>query len=113
MWLGDNVYIKSNCLGSISNKGVINIARKGYVYDKNGKRLKSYRGGKATVTRNQKIKYAGKLTETSRELYYYVGSGAYVKAKDVSQVAGKNVMFLKTNTYVYNKKGQHIRNKVL
>ena len=28
-----------------------------------GKRLKSYRGGKATVTRNQKIKYAGKLTE--------------------------------------------------
>ncbi|PXZ09370.1 IS66 family insertion sequence hypothetical protein, partial [Lactobacillus helveticus] len=23
-------------------------------------------GGKATVTRNQKIKYAGKLTETSR-----------------------------------------------
>ena len=85
MWLGDNGYIKSNCLGSISNKSVINIARKGYVYDKNGKRLKSYRGGKATVTRNQKIKYAGKLTETSRELYYYVGSGAYVKAKDVSQ----------------------------
>ena len=41
-------------------------------------------GGKATVTHNQKIKYAGKLTETSRELYYYVGSGAYVKAKDVS-----------------------------
>ena len=109
MWLGDNGYIKSNCLGSISNKGVINIARKGYVYDKNGKRLKSYRGGKATVTRNQKIKYAGKLTETSRELYYYVGSGAYVKAKDVSQVAGKNVMFLKTNTYVYNNKGQRIK----
>jgi len=46
--------------------------------------LKSYRGGKATVTRNQKIKYAGKLTETSRELYYYVGSGAYVKASDVT-----------------------------
>lgn len=109
VWLGDNGYIKSNCLGSISNKGVINIARKGYVYDKNGKRLKSYRGGKATVTRNQKIKYAGKLTETSRELYYYVGSGAYVKAKDVSQVVGKNVMFLKTNTYVYNKKGQRIK----
>ncbi len=109
MWLGDNGYIKSNCLGSISNKGVINIARKGYVYDKNGKCLKSYRGGKATVTRNQKIKYAGKLTETSRELYYYVGSGAYVKAKDVSQVAGKNVMFLKTNTYVYSKKGQRIK----
>ena len=109
VWLGDNGYIKSNCLGSISNKGVINIARKGYVYDKNGKRLKSYRGGKATVTRNQKIKYAGNLTETSRELYYYVGSGAYVKAKDVSQVAGKNVMFLKTNTYVYNNKGQRIK----
>lgn len=49
------------------------------------------------------------MTETSRELYYYVGSGAYVKAKDVSQVAGKNVMFLKTNTYVYNKKGQRIK----
>ena len=85
VWFGDNGYIKSNCSGSISNKGVINIVRKGYVYDKNGKRLKSYRGGKATVTRNQKIKYAGKLTETSHELYYYVGSGAYVKAKDVSQ----------------------------
>lgn len=109
VWLGDNGYIKSNCLGSISNKGVINIARKGYVYDKNGKRLKSYRGGKATVTRNQKIKYAGKLTETSRELYYYVGSGAYVKARDVSQVAGKNVMFLRNNSYVYNKKGQRIK----
>ena len=29
VWLRDNGYIKSNCLGSISNKGVINIARKG------------------------------------------------------------------------------------
>lgn len=111
VWLGDKGYIKSNCLGSINNKGVINIARNGYVYDKNGKRLKSYRGGKATVTRNQKIKYAGKLTKSSRDLYYYVGSGAYVQARDISQVAGKNVMFLNYNTYVYNKKGQRIKSQ--
>ena len=112
MWLGDNGYIKSNCLGSISNKGVINIARNGYVYDKNGKRLKSYRGGKATVTRNQKIKYAGKLTETSRELYYYVGSGAYVKALNVSKINGQYV-FTKQPTYVIPRADMYVLNKDL
>ena len=112
MWLGDNGYIKSNCLGSISNKGVINIARKGYVYDKNGKRLKSYRGGKVTVTRNQKIKYAGKLTETSRELYYYVGSGAYVKALNVSKINGQYV-FTKQPTYVVPRADMYVLNKDL
>lgn len=112
VWLGDNGYIKSNCLGSISNKGVINIARKGYVYDKNGKRLKSYRGGKATVTRNQKIKYAGKLTETSRELYYYVGSGAYVKALNVSKINGQYV-FTKQPTYVVPRADMYVLNKDL
>ena len=112
VWLGDNGYIKSNCLGCISNKGVINIARKGYVYDKNGKRLKSYRGGKATVTRNQKIKYAGKLTETSRELYYYVGSGAYVKALNVSKINGQYV-FTKQPTYVIPRADMYVLNKDL
>lgn len=112
VWLGDNGYIKSNCLGSISNKGVINIARKGYVYDKNGKRLKSYRGGKATVTRNQKIKYAGKLTETSRELYYYVGSGAYVKALNVSKINGQYV-FTKQPIYVIPRADMYVLNKDL
>lgn len=112
VWLGDNGYIKSNCLGSISNKGVINIARKGYVYDKNGKRLKSYRGGKATITRNQKVKYAGKLTETSRELYYYVGSGAYVKALNVSKINGQYV-FTKQPTYVVPRADMYVLNKGL
>lgn len=112
VWPGDNGYIKSNCLGSISNKGVINIARNGYVYDKNGKRLKSYRGGKATVTRNQKIKYAGKLTETSRELYYYVGSGAYVKALNVSKINGQYV-FTKQPTYVIPRADMYVLNKDL
>lgn len=112
VWLGDNGYIKSNRLGSISNKGVINIARKGYVYDKNGKRLKSYRGGKATVTRNQKIKYAGKLTETSRELYYYVVSGAYVKALNVSKINGQYV-FTKQPTYVIPRADMYVLNKDL
>lgn len=111
VWLGDNGYIKQNCLGSANKKGVIGIARNGYIYDKNGKRLKSYRGGSATIKRGQQIKYAGKLTTSTTDQYYYLGNGAYVKVGDLAQVAGKNVMRLSYNTYVYNKKGQRIKSQ--
>lgn len=105
-YLGDGGYIKSNN-ASGQGKNTFRITHNSYVYDKNGKRLKSFRGGRAYLAKNTTVK------STAKQKYYYtpytyynIGKGQYVRNSDVNTLNGKGVLFVSQNSYVYNKKGK-------
>lgn len=112
-WLGDNGYIKTHNIDSSTRDGKLNAMFNSYIYDKNGKRLKSYRGGSALVKKNTTVQIKGKAYTYNPHYYYNVGNGNYIRATDVAQVNGKGIMILNYNSAIYNKNGKRIGKKIL
>ncbi|MBD5430273.1 SLAP domain-containing protein [Lactobacillus sp.] len=111
VWLGDNGYIKSRNMGTSNEKtGVITISRNSYVYDKNGQRLKTYRGGKAYIKAGTKITSKQKRTYYIPQTYFEVGKGEYVRAAYVTEYNGKGLLGLSHNSYIYDKNGKRLNN---
>ena len=107
--LGDGGYISMNSVGGYNwNNSQISIRKNTYVYNSKGKRLSTYRGRKAYLTKGSKIKYAGKSWTTYPDSYFNLGGGNYLKSNNVNTMNGKGVLKLNTNTAVYNKKGRRI-----
>ncbi|MBA1392428.1 cell division protein, partial [Lactobacillus sp. XV13L] len=103
-----------------SQKGTIKLSHNAYVFDKNGKRLKTYMGSAANtkIGKGQTLKYKGKTTIGKKD-YYDLGGGAFVKAANVGFVDGKKVVKATTatakithNAYIYNAKGKTAKKKV-
>ncbi len=109
-YLGDGGYIKAQNASVQPQKKLFTLNQNSYVYDKNGKRLKTFRGGRAYFTTNSKVKYTGS-EEFYRKpyAYYRIGNNTYVNSGQISKVNGKGVLFVSQNSYVYNSKGQHQR----
>lgn len=111
VWLGDNGYIKSRNMGTSNEKtGVISISRNSYIYDKSGKRLKTYRGGKAYLKAGTKIISKQKRTYYIPQTYFEVSKGEYVRAAYVTEYNGKGLLGLNHNSYVYDKNGKRLKN---
>lgn len=110
-WLGDNGYIRTHNIGSSTRDGKLKAMFNSYIYDKNGKRLKSYRGGSALIKRNTSVQVKGQAYRYNPHYYYNVGNGNYVRVSDVAEVNGKGVMILNYNSAIYNKYGKRIKGK--
>lgn len=82
---------------------------KSYIYDKNGKRLISYRGKKAVIPANTTLKYYGTIKYINHKPFYYLGAGGYVHANRIIQLNNKGTFTLLRNSYIYNSKGHRIR----
>lgn len=108
-WLGDNGYIKVHNVGSSTRNGKLNVMYNSYIYDKNGKRLKRYRGGSALIKKNTGIQVKGAAYSYDPHYYYNVGNGNYVRVGDVAQLNGKGIMVLNYNSAIYNKKGKKVK----
>lgn len=108
-WLGDNGYIKSHNVSGGDNQGNLNVLFNSYIYDKNGKKLKSYRGHSAFVKKNTEIKALEKNYTYNPAMYYNIGHNLYVKASDVARANGRGIMRIGYNSYLYNKNGKRIK----
>lgn len=109
-YLGNSGYIKDQNAIVQPQKNLFVLTRNSYVYDKSGKRLKTFRGKRAYLTKNSQVKYTGR-DEFYRKpyAYYRIGNNTYVNSGQISKVNGKGVLFVSQNSYVYNSKGQHQR----
>lgn len=105
--LGDGGYIPVNHTGGYTSKGM-RIMRTTAVYDKNGKKLKTYRGKKATLSKGSVVKYGGSSTYKVTSSYFKVGAERYISAGDVQKMNGQPLITLNQNTYVYDKNGKKI-----
>lgn len=104
-----------------SKKGTIKLSHNAYVYDKDGKRLKTYMGSakNTKIGKGVTLKYKDKVTIDGVD-YYDIGSGAFVKAANVGYVDGKKVgkttatatAKIKRNAYIYDAKGKTEKKKV-
>lgn len=108
--LGDGGYLKVHN-AEIGYTGATLVASyNSYIYNKDGKRLKKYRGiNNFVLKKGQKIKIAGKTKEDFPQVYYSVGQGAYVNSANIAQLNGKGVMHLGYNSYVYDKNGKRVK----
>lgn len=107
--LGKGGYVKTNNVGSATKDGKLGIRFNTYIYDKNGKRLKTFNGKKAYIPKNTQFQYLGPLYGTRPETFYNIGNGRYVKSSDITKLNGKGVLRLNYNSYLYNRKGQRIK----
>ncbi|MDE7056791.1 MAG: SLAP domain-containing protein [Lactobacillus sp.] len=86
----------------------IQLSRNSYVYDKNGKRIKSA----GTLKKGSKVSYVSLDTINSTK-YYNLGKSQYIKAANVKTTtpAKKNNKHveLTRNSYVYDKNGKRIK----
>lgn len=105
--LGDGGYIPTNTTGGYTSKGM-KIMRNTAVYNKNGKKLSTYRGRTATLKKGSVVKYGGATTYTIPVSYFNIGNGRYIRAGYVQKYNGRTVLTLNHNTFVYNKKGKRI-----
>ena len=133
-YLGDKGYIKAGNAKPIVQQiepGTLKLNYNTYVYDKNGKRLKSYRGSKKNthLYKWHSVKYTGTLqpiTNDSKQYYclnddnysqswlpyqtikgnqyYSIGAGGYVKAANVDQIDGKKLYTNEATVKVADKK---------
>ncbi|BDR61002.1 SLAP domain-containing protein [Lactobacillus xylocopicola] len=104
-----------------SKKGTIKLSHNAYVYDKNGKRLKTYMGSAkyTKIPKDKLLNYREKVTIANQD-YYDIGSGAFVKAANVGYVDGKKVVKatktttakIKRNAYIYDAKGKTDKKKL-
>ncbi|WP_297951075.1 SLAP domain-containing protein [uncultured Lactobacillus sp.] len=78
-YLGDGGYIKQDNAYVRDNTYV--LTRNSYIYEKNGKRLKTFRGKRAYLTANTKIK-SGVRDEYYRKpyTYYNIGKNIYIQS---------------------------------
>lgn len=110
--LGDGGYIKQ--ANAFANKKGITTIRNSYIYDKNGKRLKLFRGKKAYFTKGTIVKSTAKEKFYNAPLSYYnIGKGNYVSSSQVSTLNGKGTLFVSQNSYVYNKNGKRANKEVI
>ncbi len=86
----------------------IELSHNSYVYDKNGKRIKSA----GTLKKGSKVSYVSLDTINSKK-YYNLGKGQYIKAANAKTTtpAKKNNRHveLTRNSYVYDKNGKRIK----
>ncbi len=86
----------------------IELSHNSYVYDKNGKRIKSA----GTLKKGSKVSYVSLDTINSKK-YYNLGKGQYIKAANAKTTtpAKKNNKHveLTRNSYVYDKNGKRIK----
>lgn len=119
-YIGSKGYIDGNDVGKLDGKYVLNVAHNSYIYGKNGKRLKRYRGNHKNIFayKGTALKYSGKVASLSStsakdyfyylnnsdgkkmwlpykdikgKQYYYLGAGGYIKAANISRINGKNL----------------------
>ena len=113
---------KSATTKTTSKKNTIKLSRNAYVYDKNGKRLKTYMGSakNTKIGKGVTLKYSEKVTIANKQ-YYNIGGGAFVKAANVGYVDGKKVTSsaaatasakIKRNAYIYDKNGKTAKKKI-
>jgi hypothetical protein len=119
---------KNSAKKTASQKGTIKLSSNAYVYDKNGKRLKTYMGSakNTVIAKGYTVKYNSKKTINNKE-YYDLGGGAFIKAANVGYVDGKKVdnkktttkpapaattAKLKSNSYIYDAKGKTAKKKL-
>ena len=129
-YIGDHGYIRATNAKQVADEpqaGTLKLNYNTYVYDKNGKRLRSYRGSKKNTNlyKWHSIKYTGTLqpiTNDSKQYYclnddnysqfwlpyqtikgvqyYNIGAGGYIKAANVDQIDGKPVYTADANITV-------------
>lgn len=116
---------KATAKKKTSKKGTIKLSRNAYVYDKDGKRLKTYMGSakNTKIVKGITLNYRSKVTISGKD-YYDIGNGAFVKAANVGYVDGKKVGKttpaantavtgkIKHNAYIYDAKGKTNKKKI-
>lgn len=109
---------------SSKSSNSITLTHNAYVYDKNGKRLKTYMGSAkyTTIAKGVTVKSSGTKT-INGVLYYSLGSGAYIKAANVAKSSASTTsttkktttstkttsITLTKNAYFYNKNGKRVK----
>lgn len=78
--LGKGGYVKTNNVGSATKDGKLGIRFNTYIYDKNGKRLKTFNGKKAYIPKNTQFQYLGPLYGTRPETFTILEMVAMLKA---------------------------------
>ena len=107
--LGDGGYIPAKNVGSYSwTTGILTLVKDSYVYNKNGKKLSTYRGQKAFYKARSSVKYTGKLYTYHPNSFISIGNGYYLNTSSINTMDGKGVLKLNTNTAIYNKYGKRI-----
>ncbi len=94
-----------------TTSNTIKLIHNAYVYDKNGKRLKTYMGSAKYTTIAKGVTVNSNGTKTiDGVLYYSLGGGSYIKAANVDGKAGNidkpTIITLKKNAYIYNGEGK-------
>lgn len=94
-----------------TTSNTIKLIHNAYVYDKNGKRLKTYMGSAKYTTIAKGVTVNSNGTKTiDGVLYYSLGGGAYIKAANVDGKAGNldkpTIITLKKDAYIYNGEGK-------
>lgn len=94
-----------------TTSNTIKLIHNAYVYDKNGKRLKTYMDSAKYTTIPKGVTVNSNGTKTiDGVLYYSLGGGAYIKAANVdgkaSNIDKPTIITLKKNAYIYNGKGK-------
>ncbi|CDI42080.1 MAG: Cell separation protein [Lactobacillus helveticus] len=97
-----------------TTSNTIKLIHNAYVYDKNGKRLKTYMGSAkyTTIAKGETVNSNGTKT-IDGVLYYSLGGGAYIKAANVDGKAEESEdstsVKLIHNAYVYDENGKRIK----
>ncbi len=93
-----------------TTSNTIKLIHNAYVYDKNGKRLKTYMGSAKYTTIAKGVTVNSNGTKTiDGVLYYSLGGGAYIKAANVdgkAATSSSTIITLKKNAYIYNGEGK-------
>lgn len=114
--IGKGGYVKeSDVLTWLGNTSTVSLRfrhKKNYVYNKNGKRLASYNGGKNYFTNKQNPKVEVPYYNSPKELFN-IGKGGYIDASQVTTLNGKGTIFLNNDASIYDAAGKQIKNKVL
>ncbi|NRO08037.1 SLAP domain-containing protein [Lactobacillus helveticus] len=88
-----------------TTSNTIKLIHNAYVYDKNGKRLKTYMGSAKYTTIAKGVTVNSNGTETiDGVLYYSLGGGAYIKAANVDGKAATSSSTKKTSSKTTSKK---------
>lgn len=114
--IGKGDYVKeSDVLTWLGNTNTVKLHfrhKKNYIYDKNGKKLVSYNGGKNYFTNKQKPKIEVPYYNSPKQLFN-IGKGGYIDASQVTTLNGKGTVFLNNNAPIYDATGKQVKNKNL
>lgn len=112
---------KTTAKKKTTKKNTIKLSHNAYVYDKNGKRLKTYMGSakNTKIAKGITLSFSSKVTINKKD-YYSIGNNAFIKAANVGYVNGKKVTKsapvatakIKHNSYIYNAKGKTDKKKI-